>query len=67
MRTAVMLLSCALLMASGRAREPTGNVVLVVIDTLRANHMSLYGYERPTTPRLEELAGASINLATESR
>lgn len=31
-------------------------VVLYLIDTLGATHMSLYGYERPTTPRLDALA-----------
>ena len=32
------------------------DILLVVIDTLRADHLSLYGYERPTSPRLDELA-----------
>src|SRR6185503_5412426 len=32
------------------------DVVLITIDTLAANHMSLYGYERDTTPRLDALA-----------
>jgi hypothetical protein len=32
------------------------NVVLVTLDTLRADHMSIYGYERDTTPFLRELA-----------
>ena len=31
------------------------NIVLIVCDTLGAEHMSLYGYERSTTPRLERL------------
>ncbi len=29
------------------------NVVLISIDTLRSDHMSLYGYERLTTPKLD--------------
>ncbi len=33
------------------------NVVLISIDTLRADHMCVYGYHRPTTPRLSRLAG----------
>jgi arylsulfatase A-like enzyme len=41
-------------------QPPTGtrrpNVVLIVMDTVRANHLSLYGYERRTTPRLEDFA-----------
>jgi len=32
------------------------DIVLLTIDTLAANHASLYGYSRPTTPRLDELA-----------
>lgn len=31
-------------------------VLLITIDTLRADHMSLYGYSRSTTPFLERLA-----------
>ena len=36
------------------------NLLLYVIDTLRADHTSLYGYHRPTTPRLEALAREGI-------
>ena len=32
------------------------NVVLIVMDTVRADHLSLYGYERDTTPNLKALA-----------
>lgn len=32
------------------------HIVLVVLDTVRADHMSLYGYSRRTTPFLESLA-----------
>lgn len=32
------------------------NVVLVVMDAQRADHLSLYGYRRATSPRLETLA-----------
>ena len=31
-------------------------VVLVSIDTLRADHLSAYGYERKTSPFIDELA-----------
>lgn len=34
-------------------RRPAPNVVLVIVDTLRADRLSLYGYGRPTSPRLE--------------
>lgn len=39
------------------APAPTGhNIVLVTIDTLRADHLSGYGYHRPTSPFLDSLA-----------
>lgn len=31
------------------------NLVLVVLDTVRADHLAPYGYERATTPALDEL------------
>jgi arylsulfatase A-like enzyme len=32
------------------------NILLLVIDTQRADHLSVYGYGRPTSPTLERLA-----------
>jgi arylsulfatase A-like enzyme len=34
------------------------NVVLITIDTLRADHVSAYGYRRPTTPRIDAVASS---------
>lgn len=31
-------------------------VILIVIDCLRADHLSCYGYHRPTTPTIDDLA-----------
>jgi glucan phosphoethanolaminetransferase (alkaline phosphatase superfamily) len=31
------------------------NVVIIMADSLRADHMQIYGYERPTTPFLADL------------
>lgn len=36
------------------------NVVLLVLDTVRAKSMSLYGYHRPTTPNLERWAERGV-------
>lgn len=36
------------------------NVLLIVMDTERADHLSSYGYERPTTPRLDALAAQGV-------
>jgi arylsulfatase A-like enzyme len=38
------------------------NVLLVVLDTVRADHLGLSGYERPTSPRLEDLARRSVRF-----
>ena len=32
------------------------NILVLVADTLRADHVSGYGYRRPTTPRIDRLA-----------
>ena len=50
-------LVCALTLSGCSAEdEPPENVVLVVVDTLRAGRTSLHGYERETTPSLSEWA-----------
>jgi arylsulfatase A-like enzyme len=38
------------------SKRPRPNVVIFLIDTLRRDHLSCYGYERQTTPRIDELA-----------
>jgi arylsulfatase A-like enzyme len=38
------------------------NFILVSIDSLRADHMSLYGYKRKTTPVIDEWAKNSLVL-----
>jgi len=36
------------------------NILLISIDTLRADHLPIYGYDRPTSPRLTRLAQAGV-------
>ena len=36
------------------------NIVLITIDTLRADHLSCYGYDRRTSPNIDSLAAAGI-------
>jgi arylsulfatase A-like enzyme len=38
------------------------NVLMIVLDTVRADHLSLYGYERPTSRTLEHLARRGIRF-----
>ena len=42
------------------AKRP--NVLVVTLDTTRADHTSAYGYARPTTPRLIELAKQGVRF-----
>jgi arylsulfatase A-like enzyme len=42
--------------ASRRDRRGEAKVLLVTIDTLRADHLGAYGYPRPTSPRIDDLA-----------
>ena len=39
---------------------PDCNIILISIDTLRADHLSLYGYQHDTSPTLDKLAENSI-------
>ncbi len=38
------------------------NVLFITLDTVRADHLSLYGYRRPTSPNLEKLASRGIRF-----
>ncbi len=54
------LLAGLLAGACGGGKEPRPpNVVLLVLDTVRADHLACYGYGRPTTPRIDALAEVS--------
>jgi len=39
---------------------PRGPIIVIAIDTLRADHLGLYGYERDTSPRLDGLAAEGV-------
>jgi arylsulfatase A-like enzyme len=39
---------------------PSVNVVLISVDTLRADHLGCYGYDRPTSPTLDQLASEGV-------
>jgi arylsulfatase A-like enzyme len=69
-------LASALLIAVGSlamrvdgARQPAAaaghpNILLVSIDSLRADHVHAYGYRRETTPALDALAAEGARFAT---
>ncbi|MFC1596976.1 sulfatase [Planctomycetota bacterium] len=41
------------------SRHKRPNVVLIVLDTVRADHLSCYGYHRQTTPNIDAFAARS--------
>ncbi len=67
-RSRVALAAVALVVAAGtRLRPPRHavasnqpSVAFVVLDTTTASHLSTYGYPRPTTPHLTDLAARSL-------
>ena len=42
---------------------PAGsNILLITVDTLRADHLSSYGYARPTSPVIDRLAAEGVRF-----
>jgi arylsulfatase A-like enzyme len=61
--------ACGLALACGPGEAPArhdlptpSNLLLVTIDTLRADHLSAYGYPRPTSPVLDRLAAEGVRF-----
>jgi len=60
---AAILLCAACSVLGGCGDSPDGpNVLLIVVDTLRSDRCSCYGYERPTTPFLDNLASQGVRF-----
>jgi len=53
------LLGAALLL-SGCRPVADRNLILISIDTLRADHLGCYGYDRPTSPAIDAMAEAGV-------
>jgi arylsulfatase A-like enzyme len=45
------------------AKPGAPNVLLIVLDTVRAESLSLHGYDRPTAPNLQRLASKGLVFA----
>ena len=42
------------------AKSGMPNILLIVVDTLRADHLGAYGYSRPTSPNNDALAEQGV-------
>lgn len=66
---ALVLLACvnagsaALASREARTRPQAGpNILLITIDALRADHLGVYGYARPTSPNIDRLASEGVRF-----
>lgn len=60
----VLALACG---GGGGGRAPAGvhpDIIFIVVDTLRADHLGCYGYSHPTSPRLDALAARGTLFET---
>ena len=67
----LLLLGCTTTLPSQSTEFacPDCNVILISIDTLRADHVGVYGYDKDTTPNIDRLAEESfvfVNARSES-
>jgi arylsulfatase A-like enzyme/Tfp pilus assembly protein PilF len=60
LKSAFLLLSVFLLQHSFALSNP--NVVLITIDTLRADHLGCYGYRENTTPNIDRMAASGMRF-----
>ena len=56
----LLLFACGPAPADESAADQRPNVLLIVVDTLRADHLGAYGYERPTSPHMDALAASGV-------
>jgi len=68
-RVIVLLLVHALALVAGctyreqkalKGRYSGSNLVIITIDTQRADHLGAYGYHRPTSPTIDSIAEESV-------
>jgi len=57
----IAIITALVIVVPGKSRK-IDHVFLITIDTLRADHLSCYGYPRKTSPFLDQLAESSIQF-----
>lgn len=58
----ISILAFGPLCAAEPAAKSKPNILFILIDTLRADHLGYMGYERPTSPNIDELAKKSVRF-----
>jgi arylsulfatase A-like enzyme len=57
----IMLHSCSTeRVGSSKTSGEKPNVIIILVDALRADHLGCYGYHMKTSPNIDELAGAGV-------
>lgn len=64
-RSAVLIVLMAVVLCSScflstKERSQPQYVIIIIMDAVRPDHVSCYGYERNTTPNIDELAGDGV-------
>ncbi|HEV7428329.1 MAG TPA: sulfatase, partial [Thermoanaerobaculia bacterium] len=60
---AVIASLLALILCAGSCRRPTRpNVLIITVDTLRADHLGCYGFALARTPAIDKLARESVRF-----
>ena len=57
-----MLGAGSLVLHCGRGKGPPLNVLIITVDTLRADRLGCYGYDRPLTPNIDRLAESAVRF-----
>jgi arylsulfatase A-like enzyme/Flp pilus assembly protein TadD len=57
-----LLLALPLVWSCSRGAERNSNLLLVTVDTVRADHLGSYGYRDAVTPSLDRLAGEGVRF-----
>jgi choline-sulfatase len=60
MLPAVLLASLLVLSFCCSKPAPRPNIILIVVDALRPDFLGCYGYDRPTSPNIDDLAAGGV-------
>ena len=59
-----LIVVAAALASAACGRDPRPDVLVIVLDTVRADHLGIYGYERATSPTIDAFAREAVVYRT---